>query len=96
MVVFFLSFRCLHELPSATRDSSTPKDPSLCRFCALHVKFSSVGVQVQVVSFLVHEKRGKGVYVLLLDFVPSAFVFDCICNIFLNRGTDSGVTTFSF
>ena len=47
-------------------------------------------------SFLVHEKRGKGVYVLLLDFVPSAFVFDCICNIFLNRGTDSGVTTFSF
>ena len=35
-------------------------------------------------------------YVLLLDFVPSAFVFDCICNIFLNRGTDSGVTTFSF
>ena len=91
LVVFFSLFSLFARTTKrwATRDSYTPKDSSLCRFCALHVQFSSVGVQVQVVPFLVYEKRGKGVYVLLLDFVPSAFVFDCICNIFFNRGTDS-------
>ena len=61
--------------------------------------FSSVNVQVQAEPFHEYGKRQKGLYVLLLDFVPSAFVFYCICNIcyfFLNvKPTVKGMT-FSF
>ena len=61
-------------------------------FVSCTFSFSSVRVQVQAVPFLVYEKRRWSLYVLLLDFVPLAFVFDCICNIcsfFFDPRTDS-------
>ena len=42
-----------------------------------------LGSELKVVPFLMSEERWKGLYVLLLGFVPSAFVFYCVCNFVL-------------
>ena len=84
----------MHELPSV-RSQGTLTHLNILHyadFVSCTFSFSSVRVQVQAVPFLVYEKRRWGLYVLLLDFVPSAFVFDCICNIcsfFFDPRTDS-------
>ena len=97
---FFLCFRWMHGLPSV-RSQGTLRHSNILHyadFVPFTVSFSSVGFQVQVVPFLVYEKRRYGLYVLLLDFVPSVFVFYCICNIrsFSKRRTDSKENDFFF
>ena len=55
--------------------------------------------ELKVVPFLMSGERWKGLYVLLLGFVPSAFVFYCVCNIcslFLTVEPTLQETTFSF
>ena len=85
----------MHELPSV-RSQGTLTHLNILHYADLvpcTFSFSSVRVQVQAVPFLVYEKRRWSLYVLLLDFVPLAFVFDCICNIcsffFFDPRTDS-------
>ena len=55
--------------------------------------------ELKVVPFLMSGERWKGLYVLLLGFVPSAFVFHCVCNIcslFLTVEPTLQEATFSF
>ena len=73
----------MHELPKV-RSQGNPKHlniPNYAHFVPCTFSFSPVSAQVQVVPFLEYEKRWWGLYVLLVDFVPTAFVFYCICNI---------------
>ena len=94
-------YRYMHELPSV-RSQGTLTHLNILHyadFVPCTFSFSSVRVQVQAVPFLVYEKRRWGLYVLLLDFVPLAFVFDCICNIwsfFFDPRTDSWKTDIFF
>ena len=72
---FFLCFRCIHELPRSQGTLIQLNILHYARFVPCTFSFSSVGVQVQVVPFLVYEKRRYSLYVLILDFVPLALVF---------------------
>ena len=58
---FFLCFRCIHELPRSQGTLIQLNILHYARFVPCTFSFSSVGVQVQVVPFLVYEKKADKV-----------------------------------
>ena len=91
---FFLCFRCIHELPRSQGTLIQLNILHYARFVPCTFSFSSVGVQVQVVPFLVYEKKADKVcmfcfQILYLWLQYSIMYLQHLFLCFFNRRTDS-------